>query len=267
MLDAILDLRLDWPVLLLMTVGLALAYEVSFRIGKHRRRGEAIQAKKSQADIAVGALLALLGLLLAFSFEIGAGRFDKRKDLVLAEADAIGTAYLQAGLVPDPWGAHIRELLRQYVQVRIDMKSAGEFERAIKESDKLHSALWIQAAGVARARPDSPIAALLIASMNRMIDLHEARVTVDRFERMPPAIFASLYMVALFSLVMLGLRTGLDGERGALPAATLIATIMCVMALIASLDAPVSRIFHVSRHAITATQRMMMTVQPDGSPK
>jgi hypothetical protein len=264
-MEAILEPRIGWLGLVLMAIGLVVAYELCFRIGRHRRE-ESFDAKKSQADVAVAALLALLGLLLAFSFEIGAGRFEKRKDLVLEEADAIGTTYLQAQLLPEPWSARIQALLRDYVQVRIDMTSPEAFERALKESDQLHPELWAQAKAAAQARPDSPIVALFIASLNHMIDLHDARVTVDAFQRMPPAIFASLYLLALLSLGMVGFRAGLDGERGGLPGATLIASIMCVMALIASLDAPASRLFHVSKHAIDATQRMMKATKVEEPP-
>jgi hypothetical protein len=263
-METILEPRLSGLSLLVMTAGLVIAYELCFRIGR-RRREESFQAKKTQADVAVTALLALLGLMLAFSFQIGTGRFDKRKDLVLQEADAIGTTYRQAGLVPEPWRSRIRELLREYVDVRIEVTSPEAYERAVKESGTLHSELWVQAEAAAHASADSPVVALFISSLNHMIDLHDARVTVDLYQRMPPALFASLYLVALLSLAMVGLRTGLERERGALPAATLIAAIMCVMALIVSLDAPVSRLFPVSRHAITATQRTMTAVQP-GAP-
>jgi hypothetical protein len=90
-----------------------------------------------------------------------------------------------------------------------------------------------------------------------MIELHEARVTVALYQRIPPAIFASLYFVALLAIGMLGIRGGLDRERGLVPALILIASIMCVMSLIAALDQPVSRLFDVSKHALQDTQRVL----------
>jgi hypothetical protein len=248
--------RPGWLDILLMTAGLITAYEVCFRIACHRRE-ETRDAKKSQVDVAVAALLAMLGLLLAFSFQIGDTRFDKRKALVLDEANAISTTYLRATLVPSPYDKHIQGLLRQYVNARVNVKSADQLERAIKESAKLHAELWADATAVARASPNSPIVALFISSLNNMIDLHEARMTVAVYQRMPPAIFGILYLVALLSIGTVGLRAGLDRVRGLLSAAILIVSVMCVMALITSLDDPVSRLFDVSKHAIEDTQRML----------
>jgi len=254
-MGSILEPRLGWPELAIMAVGLVVAYEVCYRVGRLRPE-EMRDAKKSQADVAVAALLALLGLMLAFSFEIGASRFDNRKALVLDEANAIATTYLRAELIPAPYDQRVQGLLRAYLHARHGWNTPEELERAIKASSSLHSELWANAVGAAHAN-DSPVTALFIASLNSMIDLHEARVTVGLYQRIPPAIFASLYLVSLLAMGMVGLRAGLDRSRGPLPAAILVASIMCVMSLIASLDDPVSRLFHVNQHAIADTERLM----------
>lgn len=239
-----------------MTVGLFVAYEVCYRIGRARRE-EIREAKKSQTEVAVAALLALLGLLLAFSFGIGSDRFDKRKSLVLEEANAIATAYLRAELVPAPYDQRIQGLLRQYVQTRVGWHTPEELEAAIRRSSAIHGELWSNAVAVAHETPSSPITALFIDSLNRMIDLQEARVTVGLYQRIPPAVLATLYIVALLSLGMVGVRAGLDRSRGLAPATILIASVMCVMTLIASLDDPRSRLFHVSNHAMRDADHMM----------
>jgi hypothetical protein len=82
------------------------------------------------------------------------------------------------------------------------------------------------------------------------------------YQRIPPAIFASLYFVALLAIGMVGIRAGLDRLRGPIPAVILIAAVMCVMGLIASLDQPMSRLFTVSNHAIEDTQRTLMSSSP-----
>jgi hypothetical protein len=254
-MGSILEPRIDWPQIALMTVGLLIAYEVCYRIARWRRP-EMLEAKKSQADVAVAALLALLGLLLAFSFQIGAERFDKRKALVLDEANSITTTYLRATMVPAPYSQRIQKLLREYVHTRSPVRSADELERGLRESERLHGELWANATAVAAAAP-GPITALFITSLNNMIDLHESRVTVALYQRLPPAIFASLYFVSLLAIGMVGLRAGLDQVRGLLSATILVASIMCVMALIASLDKPMSHLFGVSKHAIEDTQRIL----------
>jgi hypothetical protein len=166
-------------------------------------------------------------------------------------------AYLRATLVRAPYDHRIQELLREYVATRANVTSADELVRVLKESERLHGELWAVATAIAHEAPDSPIAALFIASLNNMIDLHEARVTVGLYHRIPPAIFAGLYLVALLAIGMVGIRSGLDRVRGLIPATILIASILCVMGLIASLDQPTSRLFQVSKQAIEDTQRVL----------
>jgi hypothetical protein len=254
-MGSILEPRITWVQLAIMAVGLVIAYETCYRLGRHRHE-DAREAKRSQADVAVAALLALLGLMLAFSFDIGASRFDRRKALALDEANAIATTYLRAKLVPAPYDERIQAELRAYVQARYGWKTPQELERALKASASLHADLWADAVAAARAAP-SPTTALFVTSLNNLIDLHEARVTVGLYQRIPPAIFASLYLVSLLSLGMVGLRAGLDRLRGPLPAMVLVTSIMCVMALIASLDDPVSRLFYVNQHALDDTAHLM----------
>jgi hypothetical protein len=260
-MGSILQPQLAWPHLVIMGAGLLLAYELGHRIAR-RRPDDTRDAKKSQADVAVASLLALLGLLLAFSFQLGAERFDKRKQLVLDESNAITTTYLRATLVPAPYDHRIQELLREYVAVRANVTTADELERALKESGRLHGELWANATAIARALPDSPVAALFISALNNMIDLQEARVTVALYQRIPPAIFASLYFVALLGIGMVGIRSGLDRVRGLASATVLVASVMCVMGLIASLDQPMSRLFTISKHAIEDTQRILTHAEP-----
>jgi hypothetical protein len=255
-MGSILQPEIGWVQLALMAIGLVIAYEVCWQIGR-RRREETRDAKKSQADVAVAALLALLGLMLAFSFELGANRFDRRKSIVLDEANAIATTYLRAELLPAPYDHRSQQLLRDYVRAREGWHTPEELERAIRRSSSLHDDLWTNAVAAARATPPSPITAQYIESLNRMLDLYEARVTVALYQRIPPAIFVALYFMSLLSIGMVGLRAGVDRSRGPLPAAILMTSIMSVMALIASLDQPMSRLFHVTQHALHDTERMM----------
>ena len=102
----------------LIFVGFAIVtmvcYEVGFRIGRWwqvRTPGE----QEGPTGVLVGSILALLAFLLAVTMGVAADRFDARRALVLAEANAIGTTYLRAGYLPEPASGQARELLRQYV--------------------------------------------------------------------------------------------------------------------------------------------------------
>ena len=100
-------------------------YEGGFRLGRwwqDRTPGE----QEGPTGMLVGSILALLAFLLAVTMGMAADRFDSRRAVVLAEANAIGTTYLRAGYLPEPASSEIRELLREYVPVRIALTGATD---------------------------------------------------------------------------------------------------------------------------------------------
>src|SRR5690606_38751307 len=109
-MDLLLSLP-AWGILLILVALLLLADELGFRLG--RRHATDSQDRCSRVAVFVAALLALLGLLLAFSFSIVEARFSARKALVIDEANAIGTTYLRAKLLPAPHGERIQRTLRR----------------------------------------------------------------------------------------------------------------------------------------------------------
>ena len=104
----------------------------------------------------VGSMLGLLTFILAFTFWIAATHFDAARQSKLNEANAIRTVYLRADLFPEPHRAEIRNLLREYVDVRLEAIQSGNLEQAISRSEELHSRLWSQAVAV-REKTSSPI--------------------------------------------------------------------------------------------------------------
>jgi hypothetical protein len=99
-----------WALLIATIVIVTLSVEVGFRWGRRGRRPSALDGEAPAGAIA-SATLGLLALILAFTFGMAVSRFDARKQLVLDEANAIGTTYLRADLLPQPYGADIQRLL------------------------------------------------------------------------------------------------------------------------------------------------------------
>lgn len=196
----------------------------------------------------MGALLALLGLSLAFSFSIAESRFTERRQLVLQEANAIGTTYLRASLLPEPEKGRTQELLRQYVDIR-SVSTPEELAAALVASQKLHRALWDEAIAAGEKRP-GPITGLYVQSLNQLIDLHQDRVTVVLHHRLPGAILLTLYLVALLAMGTLGYNLGLSPTRTVLPALTVMVAVAIVLLLIIDLDRPFQRVFEVDQAAL-----------------
>src|SRR6476469_4098614 len=108
-------------------------YEGGFRLGRwwqERTPGE----QEGPTGMLVGSILALLAFLLAVTMGMAADRFDARRAIVLDEANAIGTAYLRAGYLPQPASDQARELLREYVPLRIVVTQPGDTQAAIAKS-------------------------------------------------------------------------------------------------------------------------------------
>ncbi len=114
-----LDVIPLWGIILITVAVILLSIECGFRLGQFRRRGSELEDKPPVGEM-VAATLALLAFMLAFTFGMAASRFEVRRGLVIDEANAIGTTYLRAGLLPEPYREEVRKLLRECVSVRLD---------------------------------------------------------------------------------------------------------------------------------------------------
>ena len=161
----------------------------------------------------VGSILGLLAFLLAFTFSLAAARFDTRRQTVLEEANAIGTTFLPARLLPEPQKTEAARLLREYVDVRLRATRDDSLQEAITSSEQLHELLWAQAAAAAEKSP-TPITGLFIQSLNEMIDLHAKRLMVGLRSRIPFSIWIGLFAVlALLGMAAVGYQSGLSATR------------------------------------------------------
>jgi len=197
-----LDVLPIWSIYILTVLILFLATEAGFRLGRFVQKRWPDQSEAS-VGIMVGAALAFLGFLLAFVTGIAIENFNQRRQLVVSEANAIGTAYLQAGYLADPYGAKSRELLREYVNLRIKALDRAATQSAIARSEQIHDELWLQAEEVAKGNPD-PTIALYLSSLNQVIDLHTERVSAELGYRVPPILVLGLYTIAVLTMILIG---------------------------------------------------------------
>jgi hypothetical protein len=119
-----------------------------------------------------GATLTLLGLIIGFSFSMAIGRYDQRKMYEEAEANAIGTEYVRADLLPSAEAAQVRALLRRYTDLRIEFyvtRNADELEKLNAETSKVQNDLWAEVSRPAMAQP-SPVIALAVGGMNDVLN-------------------------------------------------------------------------------------------------
>ncbi len=224
--------------------------EVGYRLGGLRRRST-LPEKDAPVGAIVAATLGLLAFMLAFTFGLAASRFDARRMLVLEEANAIGTAYLRANLVPEPQNHEIRKLLRDYVDVRLKAVQAGRIEEGITQSSELQNQLWAQTGQLVDQDSRPIVTGLLIQSLNNVIDLHGKRVMFALHNRIPEMVWLVLYAMAILAMSALGYQEGLSGSRRSLAVLALALTFSAVIFLIADLDRPQEGLLRVGQRALT----------------
>jgi hypothetical protein len=216
-----IDMLPIWSVYFLTVIILLFAAESGFRFGKVLQKRWPDGAESGVGTM-VGAALALLGFLLAFVTSIAIGNFNQRLHLVVLEANAIDTTYLRAGYLAEPYGIDSRELLGEYVVLRLKALDPAVTELAITRSEQIHTELWLLAEKVAKANPD-PMVALYLESLNQVFDLHTERVNAELGFRVPPIIILGLYAVSLLTMILTGVYDSYREKHN------LIALIMVVM--------------------------------------
>ena len=248
-----------WVVFVATIVAFLVATNVGHLLGV-RRRGRLGEVETPDMGATLGGLLGLLGLLLAFTFGMAGERFDRRKTLVVEEANAIGTAWLRTDLIPVPQRAQARDVLRDYTQARLDIATTARRSEGIVRSEKLQGELWSITAAAAAATP-TPTVALFVTAVNEVIDMHGRRVAAALRNPIPPTIFATLYAVAILVLGATGYAGGLSGDRSSMASLVLALVLAAVFALILDLDRPYEGLLTVSQQAIRDLLTMMQPVR------
>jgi hypothetical protein len=206
----------EWPIWVdgvLFWLLLLIAIEGGFWMGLRRHR-RSVDAKNTvRGDVTLGSMLALLGLLLAFTYAFSLGRADMRKQAIIHEANAIGTAFLRADLGAEPGKSELRQGLLDYARTRLLYKELyGEpLREAVDRSLDAQSRLWPAAERAVQGDVPGPIQALILQAVNDVLDAHTIRIAVVN-DRIPGIVLALLLLVAAASLAVAAHNAGLNGS-------------------------------------------------------
>jgi hypothetical protein len=191
-------------------LGMLVLSEVGRRIGIARLAGDSEGLTKG-AGAAEAAVFGLLGLLIAFTFSGAASRFEARRHLITAEANAIGTAYLRVDMLPADAQPEIRELFRRYLDVRsatyLNVGDEAATKAKLAEGTVLQGSIWTKALTACR-RPEAPPQAsiLLLPALNEMIDITNTRAMATQ-NHPPLVVFVLLAGLSLVGAVLVGYGT------------------------------------------------------------
>jgi hypothetical protein len=245
-----------WGVFVVTLLLILLAHEIGYRLGTVRAKAHSHE-KEAPVGAMVGATLALLGFLLAFTFGLAANLFQMKRQVLLDEANAIGTTYLRADFLPEPARAAVRDLLREYVDVRLAAVESGDVAPAIERSEEIQSELWARASAAMVESPNSIAYGLFVETLNDVIDLHAARVMIAVRSRIPPTIWIALYAIAFFAFGTMGYHGGLGGANRSFALLAVAIIFSAVIWLVRDLDTAQEGTLRVNQQAMIDLRNSM----------
>jgi len=227
-----------------------IAAELGFRA--HRRFGGAGSAE-DEGQVLSTALL-VLALLLGFTFSMALGRYDERRQLVVQEANDIGTAWLRAGLVAAPQGAALQQVLIAYAQVRQTSPLPSETQK-LATAARLRELLW-QRTAQAQAALDGARAASLVSAVNAVLDTGTTREKAVA-ARVPGEVIMLLVIFASVTCFLLGYVLAAHGHRHRFASGVLFVLMALTLMLILDLDRPADGAILVDQSALQELYRQL----------
>ena len=225
--------------------------------------GRRLRATHDALGDAVGAvqaaLLAFVAVLFAFGLAMGVDRYEGRRQAVVDEANAIGTTYLRAQLLPEPARSRSLRLLQDYTDERIELSNteveSGPFNAAVSKSRELQRSLWSNAGSAIADLPIDSAPRLYVESLNQVIDADSTRVSALG-NRIPSSVLLLYIAAGGVAMAALGLFMGLHakGTRAVFAASVVVVMILLV---IVDLDRPRRGFVVVPRAPLTSLRRSM----------
>lgn len=242
--------------LLFLFVVAVLGGSVALGVLIGRRRLARGDDSHDTVGVVQGALLGLVGLLLAFGLSMAVGRYETRRALVVQESNDIGTTYLRAQLLAEPERTATLDLLKEYGDAAVAMADAvpdsDEFDTAKSEKERLQNELWALAGDAVAERPQDSAPKLYIETLNDTIDRHTDRVT-SLGNRVPPPVMWLELLCSAAALAAMSLYLTMLGRK--LAPSFLTAAVLGIILLVSfDLDRP-------SRGVITVPSAPLVDVR------
>lgn len=215
------------------------------------------EEEREDFSVVLGATLTLLALLIGFSFSMAVSRYDQRKNYEEAEANAIGTEYVRADLLPAEDAAKVRELLKKYVDQRVLFYTTRNNERLAKidaDTVKLQKQLWSAVLPGAAAQP-TPQLALVVSGMNDVLN-SQGYTQAAWWNRIPIAAWGLMAAIAICCNLLIGYGAHRTDRRIFLivPVAVSIAFF-----LISDIDSPRGGAILVAPHNLLSLSKSLPT--------
>ena len=244
-----------WAVALTLLGTLLLMLEVGYKIGWRLSR-TVNPDQRSQITTLQAAILGFLALVLSFAFSVSHNRFDTRRRLIVNEANAIGTAYLRAEMLPEPYRDRMELLLRRYLATRVPKPNVAAINRAIQQSSQLQTQIWKVLTDYTSGPGQTSTKILFTDAINEMINLQTERIAAYLY-RAPPGLLLVLYCAGIFAVGVMGYCSGLDHRRNLATMWMMILLIAAVLMVILDLDQPTQGLIRANQQSLISLQQQL----------
>jgi hypothetical protein len=242
-----------WIVALLLGAAMAAAWRVGWRRGRDGRAA-GLPAPESRVE---DAALALLGLLLAFTFSIALSKYDRRREALIIDANAIGDFYTCATLVSEPARTKLRDAVREYTRLRLELAMRGygaDMKNTLPRFVEMHGRMT-DLVGEALAA-GTPIAVPLTQTLNALTSSYAARLEAIR-DRLPDSIVALLLIAATLSAGLVGRQQGISARPSIAGTVSFIAIVVLTVSVTLDLNQPARGLIQVSQEPM---QRLLSSM-------
>lgn len=207
--------KLPVGVLVLTAIlGTLMFIEIGYRLGRTVYQKQ-IHENNSVTSSVTGYILGLIAFIMAFTFNLVSVRYDIKKALVREETNAIRTAWFRSDFLPDSDRVEAKKLFTEYVEVRLaglETKQEKGIIASLERCDQIQQQLWHMAVVNGQKDLNSDVAALYIESLNEMTNVHESRVIISLYSRVPFGIWFILLTMVALGMMVVGYMSALSGS-------------------------------------------------------
>ena len=231
-----------------LVVGFVAVHEIGFWLGSATRSAD--EPFDRQVGLVRTSTAALVAFLIGFAFSGAASRFINRLDIIVNEANALGTAYLRADTIAEPQRGELKAALKEYTGDRVTLPSRegrDQMEALLAKVGGLHERMWRSA--INGTRDNAPLMAVVLPPINEVIDLHSMHLAMAR-RHMPIPIIAVLLGTVAVSVGMIGFGNGRVGRRFSLLDAVYGAALAAALWMTIDLDYPGIGLITVSNRPV-----------------
>jgi hypothetical protein len=228
-----------WILFICVLVAVFIAMEVGYAVKKRFTRDKT--ENEGMVSVVTGAVLGLLGFVLAFTFSLVYTRYETRKELVRQQANAVRRVWLRSELMNPADRSSTIVLLKKFLDVNLlaaQSRSAGEVNSAVEESESIQHNLW--ESGVAKAKTNSlsGLSPLYLQSVSDLIDLQSQRLAIGARDRVPSGIWISLGSLLILSMVNVGYFEAIKGGKHSRSNIIMAMAFSLLFVLVSALDDP-----------------------------